>query len=377
MAIFEVREGDLARLQRANLASARIHERADLQRLLRVQLPELLPDLLVIAEEFGDWEDSRRRIDLLAVDRDANLVVIELKRGDTGVHMELQAIRYAAMVSTMTFDLAVDAYASHLAALGSEGDPRQMLLEFLGWTDPGDGEFAPDVHIVLFSEDYSRELTTAVLWLNNHDVNIRAFRMQGYALDGRLLLDFQQIIPLKEAEEYQVRVRKKQQIEQAERRPRVPWNGEYYANFGVHSTRSWEDARRYGFISAGGSPWFTRTLNLLEPGARVWVNRPGVGYVGVGIVESGPQSTREFRVQTDKGMRPYLEVAEVRAGLEEWLAKPGLEEQFVKVRWLVTRPDSEAVRGGLFGNQNSVAKPTTEAWTTTVDKLKAAFGIDD
>lgn len=377
MSIFEVRDGDLAPLHRTSLANAKIHERADLQRLLRTQLHELLPDVLVIAEEYGNWEDSRRRIDLLAVDRDAKLVVIELKRGETGVHMELQAIRYAAMVSTMTFDQAVETFASHQNVLRAEGDARQLLLEFLGWEDPGDGEFASEVRIILFSEDYSLELTSAVLWLNERGLDIQAFRMRGYSLDRRLLLDFQQIIPLKEAEEYQVRVRKKQQVEQAERRPRVPWNGEYYANFGVHATRSWEDARKYGFISAGGTSWFTRTLNLLEPGARIWVNRPGVGYVGVGIVESAPIPSREFVVQTKDGPKPYLEVSKVRAGLEELLAKPGMDEQFVKVRWLHTRPDSEAIRGGLFGNQNSAAKPTTETWVTTIERLKPLFGISD
>ncbi len=52
----------------------------------------IAPDLLVVSEEFGEWDDSRRRIDLLAIDRDANLVVIELKRTEDGGHMELQAI---------------------------------------------------------------------------------------------------------------------------------------------------------------------------------------------------------------------------------------------------------------------------------------------
>jgi hypothetical protein len=64
-------------------------------------------DLYVQTEEFGEWEDSRRRIDLLAIDQQANLVVIELKRTTDGGHMELQAIRYASMISAMTFERAV------------------------------------------------------------------------------------------------------------------------------------------------------------------------------------------------------------------------------------------------------------------------------
>jgi hypothetical protein len=41
-------------------------------------------DPLLIAEEFGDWEDARRRIDLLRIDRTGRLVVIELERTDDG-----------------------------------------------------------------------------------------------------------------------------------------------------------------------------------------------------------------------------------------------------------------------------------------------------
>jgi len=112
VAIYELTANDIRRLEPTSFAEAQIRERADLQRLLRGRIGVLSsdddgkPDLLVIAEEFGEWTESRRRIDLLALDRAANLVVIELKRVEDGGHMELQAIRYAAMVSTMTFEQA-------------------------------------------------------------------------------------------------------------------------------------------------------------------------------------------------------------------------------------------------------------------------------
>ena len=108
MSIFEVTPDSLKALARTDFASQGLRERTDLQPLIRDQIEVLDPDLLVISEEFGDWEESKRRIDLLAVDREANLVVIELKRTESGGHMELQALRYAAMVSTMTFDKAVE-----------------------------------------------------------------------------------------------------------------------------------------------------------------------------------------------------------------------------------------------------------------------------
>jgi hypothetical protein len=47
---------------------------------------------------------------LLANDKDANLGVIESKRSEDGGHMELQAPRYAAIVSVLIFDEAVETF---------------------------------------------------------------------------------------------------------------------------------------------------------------------------------------------------------------------------------------------------------------------------
>ena len=44
--------------------------RGDIQRLLRAQVEVISPGTLIIAEEFCEWEDSRRRIDLLGLDKD-------------------------------------------------------------------------------------------------------------------------------------------------------------------------------------------------------------------------------------------------------------------------------------------------------------------
>src|SRR5690349_15908901 len=125
MPLYEVTSDQLKKIEETSFREARIRERADLQRLLRRQIEIVLSDALVIAEEFGEWEDSRRRIDLLAIDKDANLVVIEFKRTEDGGHMELQALRYAAMISTMTFDKAVAVYGDYLRRSGRDTDPQQ------------------------------------------------------------------------------------------------------------------------------------------------------------------------------------------------------------------------------------------------------------
>ena len=75
---------------------------------MRDHIGTLDPDLLVLAEEYGQFEGGNRGIDLLYLDRDSHLVVVQLKHTEDSGHMELQALRYAAMVSTLTFNDVVE-----------------------------------------------------------------------------------------------------------------------------------------------------------------------------------------------------------------------------------------------------------------------------
>lgn len=217
MAFYEMTQDCLREVPGTTFAAAGIRERADLQRVLRAQIGIVAKDTLIIAEEFGDWEESNRRIDLLGLDKDANLVVFELKRTEDGGHMELQALRYAAMVSTMTFEKVEQVYADYLRSLSKEADARSAILEFLGWEGPEENPFAQEVRIVMVSADFSKEITTSVMWLNKQGLDIRCVRIKPYADNGRVLVDVQQIIPLPEAAEYQVRIKEKQERDRVAR----------------------------------------------------------------------------------------------------------------------------------------------------------------
>ena len=217
MPLYELTDDKMEAIEQTTFAAIKVKEREDLQRLLSEQIEIIVPCGLVLAEEFSMWDDSKRRIDLLVLDRDANLVVVELKRTEDGGHMELQAIRYAAMVSAMTFDQAVVAHRQFLGQRSIEDDPEARILAHLGWEEPDEDMFARDVRIVLASADFSKELTTAVLWLNERDIDIRCVRMVPYMYGNKTILDVQQVIPLPEAVEYQVRVKEKASYERAAR----------------------------------------------------------------------------------------------------------------------------------------------------------------
>src|SRR5688500_8499671 len=128
MALYEINSENLSKITQTTFDQVGIRERTDLQRLSKKQIDVITPDTLIIAEEFGEWEESKRRIDLLGLDKKANLVVIELKRTEDGGFMELQAVRYAAMVSTMTFERVVDIYQRYLSKNGDNSiDARTKI----------------------------------------------------------------------------------------------------------------------------------------------------------------------------------------------------------------------------------------------------------
>jgi hypothetical protein len=212
MALFHITADALIPVHRTAFEQEALRERQDIQRLLKDHISALGDGLLVIAEEYGDFQDSKRRLDLLAVDKDANLVVIELKRTSDGGHMELQAVRYAAMVANMTWDNAVNAYENYVNFESDEiyeVSPEQELLQFLGWDVPQRDDFALTVRIILAAADFSKEITTSVLWLNQCELDITCVRLNLYKLNNELILNAEQIIPLPETESYQIAVREK------------------------------------------------------------------------------------------------------------------------------------------------------------------------
>lgn len=310
MAIYEITADRLRELEETSYAKAGVKERNDLQRLLRMQVEVISPDTLVIAEEFGEWTEGSRRIDLLGVDKDANLVVIELKRTDDGGHMELQAIRYAAMVSAMTFDRAVEVFSGYLHKISSTTDAREVLLEHLDWSEPDEDRFAQDVRIILASAEFSKELTTAVLWLNERDLDIRCMRMKPYRDGEKILVDVQQIVPLPEASAYTVKVLEKERQERKDRAER----------YGIRK-RFWTQLLNYARSK-------TDLHSNISPSEYHWIGTgSGMGGLGYNYKLTQHQSFVELYIDrgpdsTDENKRIFDQLAAHREQIEAAFGGP-------------------------------------------------------
>jgi len=245
MAIYK-REGHrISKLVETTFLNENIDETHDLQKFIINSIEAIDKDLFVLSSEFGDWEDSRRRIDILCLDKDANIVVVELKRTEDGGHMELQSIRYAAMVANMTFEKAVTAHSRYLVKNNiEEKSAEDEILEFLGWSENNEDDFANDVRIILVSADFSIEITTSVLWLIERDIDIKCIRIKPQRDGENLYFDIQQLIPLPETADYQVKLREKEAEKRQARRESqrdysrfdLTFNGVKYENLNKRQT---------------------------------------------------------------------------------------------------------------------------------------------
>lgn len=267
MPVYRISPDAIEALSETTFPDRGITERGDLQRLLRANISVVAPGVLIIAEEFAGWEDSKRRIDLLGIDEKANLVVFELKRNDDGGHMELQAIRYAAMVSTMTFARAVEFFQNYLDNRYPGQSARDKILEFLGWEEPREDDFATDVRIVLVSAEFSKELTTAVMWLNERELDIRCVRMKPYANGEQTIVDVQQVVPLPEAEERTIQIKQKEHAQRVEKAERHNERKAFWSSALPVVAKS---CSRWQRISAGDTGWLAAASGIPGVEYHLW-----------------------------------------------------------------------------------------------------------
>lgn len=154
---------------------------------------------------------------------------------------------------------------------------------------------------------------------------------------------------------------------------RAPWNGvDWYVSFG--GDRPWEDARQFGFIAAGGGKFYSQTIRSLPVGARVWVNVPGTGFVGVGTVAGAAARFEQASVLVDG---EQTELASLALAGEYWHQGEEIDEKaewVVPVTWLATLPEKDAYWvKGMFASQHSACKLRQEF---TLERLAQRFNID-
>lgn len=356
-------------LQELNLGGLDLESR--LEDVLHEDISIVSPNWMVVGRQVKTPYD--KFIDLLCIDRDANLIVVELKRDMTDREVVAQLLDYGSWVRALRgedivhiFDEYRKKYHKNESSISID---EAFCSRFSVKEMPEELNATHDLVIVGTGFDSSTERIVEYL-ASEYEVRINAIFFRVFKDGERQYLTR---IWLRDPTMPDV-------LETKRTREVGEWNGEFYVSFGHDpESRHWDDAVKYGFVSGGRARWYSQTLHMLEPGSRIWVNVPGVGYTGVGVVEEPVVKVDRFTVEEANGKRVSI--------TEMPLAAPGIAdnkedveraEYLVRVRWLKTFSLEQAIKEkGFFGNQNTVARPTKPKWNFTVERLKERFGIKE
>lgn len=335
---------------------------------------QLLEDMIVAAPRIlsDEWMLIGRqertvtgRLDLLAIAPDGALVLIELKRDRTPREVVAQALDYACWVEELEAEDIAAIYARYAPGRDLAADFRERFGQPLE-----EDQLNQSHQVVIVATHLDESSERIVRYLGDKGIAINVLCFQVFDLGGQRLLSRTWLV-----DPIQTQVAASAPTTRGQRE-REPWNGEFYACFGHSGSRDWAEGRTLGFICAGGGAWYSNTLNLLSVGDRVWVKAPGHGFVGVGEVLGPREPITEFKIDVEGAEHSALEVLTGGTYHREHLDDPERMEYFVPIRWLHSVPLEAAVNEiGMFGNQNTVCKPTTPKWRTTVERLKERWSI--
>jgi hypothetical protein len=166
--------------------------------------PECLnEELLIIQKEFDGFNDTYERLDLLAIDKQGNLVIIENKLDDTGRDVTWQVMKYASYCSTLNSLQILSIFSDYLTKTGSTEKAEELLEEFLETEDFREKlNIGNSQRMMLIAGEFRKEVTSTVLWLLNNGLRLQCFKATPYRLGDQLFLNMEQIIPIKETEDY-------------------------------------------------------------------------------------------------------------------------------------------------------------------------------
>lgn len=213
MYLIDKAENKIEKIRKCTFSDLGFRERDNLQEWISKDPSCLGEELLIIQKEFSGFNDTNERLDLLALDKHGDLVIIENKLDDSGRDVTWQALKYASYCSTLSKDNIRKIYQKYLDTYESNVSAEEKLSEFF---DNSEYEEIPinkglSQRIILIAANFRKEVTSTVLWLMNYKLKIQCLIVTPYSLNEQLFLNFEQIIPMRDAEDYMISMAEKVQ----------------------------------------------------------------------------------------------------------------------------------------------------------------------
>ena len=196
----------IEKIKQVTFSELGFKERGHLQEWLEANPEALGEDFLIIQKEFSGFNDTNERLDLLALDKKGNAVIIENKLDDTGRDVTWQALKYASYCSTLTKEQIRNIFQQYLDKRGQSEEATNKLSEFFNNAEYEELtiNISQSQRIILVAGSFRKEVTSTVLWLLNFKIKMQCFKALPFALGEQLFLTVEQIIPTKDAEDYTI-----------------------------------------------------------------------------------------------------------------------------------------------------------------------------
>jgi hypothetical protein len=203
------------RLKERTFSELEFKEREHLQEWIAKDPSCLGEKLLIIQKEFDGFQDTRERLDLLALDKQGNLVIIENKLDDSGKDVTWQVIKYASYCSSLSKEEIKNIYQEYLDASLQNVKSEEAIAEFLGTEDFEEAQInqGSAQRIIMIAGKFRKEVTSTVIWLMNFNVRIQCFKVTPYTLGEQLFLNIDQILPVPDAQDFAISMASKAQEE--------------------------------------------------------------------------------------------------------------------------------------------------------------------
>jgi len=187
-------------------------ERKHLQEWLAHEPSALGEELLIIQKEFDGFDDTRERLDLLALDKDGVLVIIENKLDDTGRDVVWQALKYASYCSNLSKVQLIDIYQQYLDKYCGGGNAKELICEFLELPDIDEVVLnsGHQQRLMFVAANFRKEVTNTALWLLSNGIQLQCFKVTPFAMGESLFLNVDQIIPTPEVKELMIGITAKE-----------------------------------------------------------------------------------------------------------------------------------------------------------------------
>lgn len=258
----DIAKKDYAKVNRVTLSSIGWKE-LDLQELLSNHIQDLISssELMTIFNERPRQEEP----DILAMDRNGDLYIFELKRWSSHQENLLQVLRYGQLYGNSNYDELNEMFKKYLNERNSKIELQEIHQQYFNLADNSmlnKEDFNRKQHFLVVTNGLDQKTVEAIVYWKNNGLNIDAIVYWVFEINGEYFIEFNMYSPIEGFLEYE--------------------NNTYilntnYSNNEQHTTDMLKEQKAAAYY-----PGWREKIEKLQKGDTVFLYKSGTGIIAYG-----------------------------------------------------------------------------------------------